>query len=119
MSAITTHVLDTAQGRPAAGLSVALERQADDGRWDHVGRGHTDNDGRLRTLYPAGQALRPGIYRLTFDTQKYFDAQDVTFVDGFLPRGRRCFRDGVWRAALSRAAAARAVRLHDVSGHLA
>jgi 5-hydroxyisourate hydrolase len=78
MSAITTHVLDRAQGRPAAGISVVLERQADDGPWDHVGRGHTDNDGRLRTLYPAGQALQPGIYRLTFDTQKYFDAQDVT-----------------------------------------
>ena len=74
MSAITTHVLDTARGRPAAGIGVALERRADDGRWDHVGRGHTDNDGRLRTLYPANEPLRPGVYRLTFDTQKYFDA---------------------------------------------
>ena len=34
MSAITTHVLDTARGRPAAGISVVLERRADDGRWD-------------------------------------------------------------------------------------
>ena len=77
MNAITTHVLDTAQGRPAAGISVVLERRADDGRWDHVGRGHTDNDGRLRSLYPANEALRPGVYRLTFDTQKYFDTDDV------------------------------------------
>src|SRR5436190_20294700 len=77
MSAITTHVLNTAQGRPAAGVGVVLERRADDGRWDHVGRGHTDNDGRLRTLYPEKEPLRPGVYRLTFDTQKYFDTEDV------------------------------------------
>ena len=77
MSAITTHVLDTALGRPAAGIGVALERRAEDGRWDHVGRGHTDNEGRLRTLYPANQTLQPGVYRLTFDTQKYFDTDDI------------------------------------------
>ena len=77
MSAITTHVLDTARGRPAAGIAVVLERRADDGRWDHVGRGHTDNDGRQRALYPATQPLQPGVYRLTFDTQKYFDTDDV------------------------------------------
>jgi 5-hydroxyisourate hydrolase len=77
MSAITTHVLDTARGRPAAGLNVFLERRAEDGKWDQVGRGHTDNDGRLRALYPATEALRPGIYRLTFDTQKYFETEDI------------------------------------------
>jgi 5-hydroxyisourate hydrolase len=78
MSAITTHVLDTARGLPAAGINVSLERRAEDGKWDHVGRGHTDNDGRLRTLYPANEPLRPGVYRLTFDTQKYFDSLDTT-----------------------------------------
>ena len=77
MSAITTHVLDTARGVAAAGVVVVLDRRADDGRWDHVGRGHTDTDGRLRTLYPAGARLQPGVYRLTFDTQRYFEAQDV------------------------------------------
>ena len=82
MSAITTHVLDTALGRPAAGIAVALERRAEDGRWDHVGRGHTDNEGRLRTLYPPNQPLQPGVYRLTFDTQKYFDTDDI---DTFYP----------------------------------
>jgi 5-hydroxyisourate hydrolase len=77
MNALTTHVLDTARGRAAAGIGVVLDRRADDGQWDHVSRGHTDNDGRLRTLYPAGEPLRPGVYRLTFDTQRYFDAHDV------------------------------------------
>lgn len=75
--AITTHILDTARGRPAAGVAVTLERRADDGQWDHVGRGHTDNDGRLRTLYPGSEALRPGVYRLVFDTEKYFEMLDL------------------------------------------
>ena len=59
MSAITTHVLDTAQGRPAAGMRVLLDTAADDGQWITVGRGHTDNDGRLRTLYPATSRCAP------------------------------------------------------------
>lgn len=77
MSAITTHVLDTASGLPAAGVAVILDRRADDGQWDAVGRGHTDNDGRLKTLYPGNDAPEPGVYRLTFDTQRYFDSIDV------------------------------------------
>ena len=78
MSPITTHVLDTARGRPAVGLPVVLERAAG-GRWETLGRGTTDADGRLRSLLPApaaGQApatiLPAGQYRLTFDTGAYF-----------------------------------------------
>lgn len=82
MSAITTHVLDTALGLPAAGIGVMLDRRAEDGRWDAVGRGHTDNDGRLKTLYPTTAPLEPGIYRLTFDTGRYFESLDV---DAFYP----------------------------------
>ena len=46
MSAITTHVLDTAMGRPAAGVAVHLERALGDERWATVGRAETDADGR-------------------------------------------------------------------------
>jgi 5-hydroxyisourate hydrolase len=77
MSAITTHVLDTALGCPAAGLAVMLDRRADDGGWEAVGRGQTDSDGRLRTIYPGTDAPIPGVYRLTFDTQRYFEALDA------------------------------------------
>ena len=48
MSAITTHVLDTARGRPASGVLVELEMRDDSGGWRRVGRGATDADGRLR-----------------------------------------------------------------------
>ena len=70
MSGITTHVLDTAAGRPAARLGVVLERREDDGSWTPVGSGATDGDGRVRSLLqkPPGTAT----YRLTFETQPYF-----------------------------------------------
>jgi 5-hydroxyisourate hydrolase len=77
MSAITTHVLDTAAGRPAAGVPVTLEARDDAGVWREVGRGRTDADGRLRDLLPADFALREGAYRLTFDTGTYFAARGV------------------------------------------
>jgi 5-hydroxyisourate hydrolase len=75
MSAITTHVLDTARGRPAAGVPVTLEARGDDGAWALLGRGFTDADGRLKELMPPERKLSKGTYRLTFDTAVYFAAQ--------------------------------------------
>jgi 5-hydroxyisourate hydrolase len=71
MSAITTHVLDTALGRPASGVHVDLEFR-ERASWQPIGRGVTDADGRLRTLLPEGAVLSPGEYRLVFDTEEYF-----------------------------------------------
>ena len=65
MSGITTHVLDTARGRPAAGVPVRLELRAGN-EWREIGRGTTDDDGRLRTL--TGPSIDAGTYRITFDT---------------------------------------------------
>lgn len=78
MSAITTHVLDTMRGRPAADVSVVLERRDTHG-WIAVGRSATDADGRCRTLLPPSVALSEGVYRLTFDTGGYFGALNVDF----------------------------------------
>jgi 5-hydroxyisourate hydrolase len=77
MSAITTHVLDTSRGRPAAGIHVVLERQDARDGWTPVAEGATDEDGRLRTLMPEGTPPLPGSYRLTFDTASYFKAQAI------------------------------------------
>lgn len=82
MSPITTHILDTSRGRPAAGVAVTLERKGDKGGWDLLGTGTTDADGRIRDLLPAGARLEPAIYRLTFATGAYFAAQGVA---GFYP----------------------------------
>lgn len=77
MSGITTHVLDTARGRPAAAIPVVLEQRDGTGEWIAVGRGETDGDGRLRSLHPDGTPLEPAVYRLTFQTRGYFDSLGV------------------------------------------
>jgi len=76
MSAITTHVLDTSRGRPAQGVRVVLER-VEEGSPSVLARGLTDSDGRLRDLLPDGEPLEPGVFRLTFDTGRYFAGQGV------------------------------------------
>jgi 5-hydroxyisourate hydrolase len=75
-------VLDTAAGRPAAGVPVALEARDAGGGWTLVGAGSTGEDGRLAGLVPAGRALAPGVHRLVFDTGGWFAANGVT---GFWP----------------------------------
>jgi 5-hydroxyisourate hydrolase len=75
MSPITTHVLDTALGRPACGVGVTLERIAGDGSIEEVGRGTTDADGRVRDLLAQGE-LAQGTYRLTFDVETYLRQSD-------------------------------------------
>ena len=76
-SGITTHVLDTALGRPASGVPLVLSRQKD-GAWVEAGRGATDADGRCRTLLGEGQALERGLYRLRFGIAPYFAQQGLT-----------------------------------------
>jgi 5-hydroxyisourate hydrolase len=73
---ITTHVLDVARGRPAGGITVILEMRHQS-EWIPVGRGSTDDHGRLMNLTPEGYPLLLGIYRLTFDTGTYHRAQGI------------------------------------------
>lgn len=72
MSTLSTHVLDTSLGRPAAGVAVTLERLGEKGAATLAGFGRTDDDGRLRDLPPSGRVLVRGDYRLRFDTGAYF-----------------------------------------------
>jgi 5-hydroxyisourate hydrolase len=76
MSAITTHVLDTAAGRPAAGVAVRLERR-EGHAWHPLAAGVTDEDGRLRTLLPADHDFQVGEYRLVFATGTYYAARGM------------------------------------------
>lgn len=70
MNSITTHVLDTATGKPARGVPITLEFQKGTS-FEQVGSGSTDDDGRLRTLL-GGKAPEAGVYRITFDTSAYY-----------------------------------------------
>ena len=82
-SPITTHVLDTSQGRPAAGVPAVLAIREPSGAWRDLGLGVTDDDGRIGDLLAADHALAVGVYRLTFDVATYFQGQGKeTFYPG-------------------------------------
>ncbi|WP_309712899.1 hydroxyisourate hydrolase [Pseudolysinimonas sp.] len=73
MSQVTTHVLDTAAGRPAAGILVRLLADG-----ELLASGETDADGRVSDLGP--EALAPGDYRLEFDVATpYFPRITIDF----------------------------------------
>lgn len=71
MTHISTHVLDTAKGVPAAGIAVQLEQLGANGEWKSVGSGPTDANGRIENLVPTNDTLAPGDYRLRFATAAY------------------------------------------------
>jgi len=75
MSPITTHILDTQSGRPAAGVSVLLELN-EIGEWRQIGQGVTNDDGRITNLLHSG-SLNSGNYRICFDTGSYFESIGV------------------------------------------
>jgi 5-hydroxyisourate hydrolase len=75
MSAITTHVLDTSRGRPAAGVRVELHRKSGE-NWKAVGEDRTDANGRCGNLMADGQ-LENGTYRLVFHAAAYYQAQET------------------------------------------
>jgi 5-hydroxyisourate hydrolase len=77
MSGITTHVLDTAKGAPAAGVPVVLEVWSGESGWRLLASAATDRDGRARNLLPDGTVFSAGTYRLTFDVHAYFQAHEA------------------------------------------
>jgi len=104
MSTISTHVLDTVLGKPAAGIGVRLEKQESggwgegwievthlegesapsterardlSGPWSEVSRSATDADGRCSDL---AQDLPAGVYRLVFDTGSYLNSMHRTSI---------------------------------------
>ena len=77
---ISTHVLDTTRGQPAAGLAVRLYRREPDGDWKEVGEALTDADGRVAKL--TDDDLDAGEYRLEFVTAPYFERSGL---DAFYP----------------------------------
>ena len=71
-SPITTHVLDTAIGKPARGVALAIAR-LEGGAFVELARGETDADGRHAHLLAPG-SLIPGTYRMRFEVAPYFAA---------------------------------------------
>jgi 5-hydroxyisourate hydrolase len=76
MATLSTHILDTAKGKPATGVGVALEHftgagtPTSGGSWKRIGEGVTNEDGRVKELL-GGTTLVVGHYRMVFATGDY------------------------------------------------
>ena len=81
-SPITTHILNTATGRPAAGVTVVLFRWHQ-GKLAEMGRGETDSDGRMMSGLIDGADYSAGEYQIRFETAAYFATHGI---DTFFPR---------------------------------
>jgi 5-hydroxyisourate hydrolase len=75
-AALSVHVIDTMTGNPAAGLRVVIAR-SEKSAWTELGRGQTDESGRIARVLPDGMTLRAGVYRMTFETGGYFARRQV------------------------------------------
>lgn len=73
MGRLTTHVLDTALGRPAGGLAITLHRLSVDGSRERLGAFVTNSDGRCDRPLLEGDAFLAGTYELVFAAGAYFD----------------------------------------------
>lgn len=71
MSQLSTHILDTALGKPAVDVAIRLEQQIGEG-WEVIAQGVTDVDGRLKDF--GQERLAAGRYRLTAEIGQYFAA---------------------------------------------
>jgi len=79
MGRLTTHVLDTALGLPAAGIDVVLYRVNTER--EELARGRTNADGRLDKPILEGDALVAGVYELIFQAGAYFRSQQRDLVE--------------------------------------
>ena len=76
MSQITTHVLDTAAGKPGNDISIMLQQLHTHG-YETIAQGITNNDGRIADLLPPDNKLQPGVYKLVFETGIYYSAKSI------------------------------------------
>lgn len=76
MSKITTHILDTTQGKPAADVTIILYGGEND-EWTELTRGITNADGRISDLINKKDMLNYGIYKMRFETKDYFDKYQI------------------------------------------
>lgn len=74
---ISTHVLDTSKGSPAAGIAVRLRRRKD-GEWIDLEEGKTNKDGR----HSFNAEVKPGTYQLLFEVEEYLkrDHEDYFYL---------------------------------------
>ena len=71
---ITTHILDTARGIPAAGVKIEIHRVKFDGTMELLKSSETNDDGRSAEALLSTDELQEGTYQITFFMGRYFDS---------------------------------------------
>jgi 5-hydroxyisourate hydrolase len=91
MGKLTTHVLDTASGKPAAGMRIDFA-VLDGNDWRQLKTLHTNADGRTDEPVLAGEAMTGGHFRLLFHVADYYRGKGMQLPDPpFLGRVPLCF----------------------------
>lgn len=86
MTKLTTHVLDTMKGRPAAGIRIEIYRQDSQG-WTKIDTVVTNQDGRTDDALLQGNEYKTGKYQLIFYVGEYFaQNEDPSFLDDIVIR---------------------------------
>lgn len=84
-SPITTHILDTTMGLPAANIAVELYYRLNTNQiWQLLGEGQTDDDGRIDDLFFPKNPLSKGFYKIQFSTAEYFEKDNRDFFYPFV-----------------------------------
>ena len=81
MGRLSTHVLDTSCGRPAAGVHIVLERLTPDGARQTLVTATTNADGRTDGPLLGGAAFQAGSYEMTFHIGDYFRARQMALAE--------------------------------------
>jgi 5-hydroxyisourate hydrolase len=81
MGRLTTHILDTAQGKPAQNVAIDLHVLDGDGCWRHLKQVSSNADGRTDLPLLEDAEFRVGTYMLTFDIGSYFKACGLVTAD--------------------------------------
>ncbi|MDP5293527.1 hydroxyisourate hydrolase [Oceanimonas sp. CHS3-5] len=73
---LSVHVLNLENGLPSPDVKVVLEQKQGD-NWVELNSAVTNEQGRITALYPEGQDLEKGTYKVTFETGAWFEQHDT------------------------------------------
>lgn len=92
---LTSHVLDTNAGTPAAGVKVELLKLQDDNTWLKLDTKFTNDNGRIRDFLPSTDSNSgEGIYKLVFHTKQYYQGRNVPSIYPFIEVNFELKNDG-------------------------
>jgi len=73
---LSVHILNQQTGLPSKDVTVELDK-LEGSSWQRLASAKTDNDGRVKSLFPEEGDMEPGVYKVTFNTGEYFKNQNL------------------------------------------